>query len=217
MCCIQPGLKLQQWLNMQVVSKEFLEGCLRCLASMCFASQSICHQLSSFSKAPLVALYQHSSPKIQVGRPTATQSSQQAFLNNTCSSTVPSTWYGMQERACQLTAALTMDREACKSLVPGSLQGLLDLCSMDSVAAVKEQACYALCRLARPSAGCHACSHLQAARAALTLLHFLQGMHLTPDATTCIHKTPLTVLHWLQGLRFACTCSTACKSKPNKQ
>ena len=89
--------------------------------------------------------------------------------------------HGTQERACQLTSALTMDKEACMSLVPGSLQGLLALCSMDSLAAVREQACHALCRLARPSAGCHACSHLQAAGAVLILLQFLQGMHLTPD------------------------------------
>ena len=184
---------------------------------MCFASQSVCQQLSSFSKAPLVALYQHSSPKIQVGCPKATQSSQQPFSNSTCPSTVLSTWCGMQERACQLTAALTMDTEACKSLVPGSLQGLLDLCSMGSVAAVQEQACYALCRLARPSADCHACSHLQAAGAALTLLHFLQGMHLTPDATIMhANNTLLTLLHLLHGLRFACTCKSAHESKSNK-
>ena len=181
MHCTQPGLKLQQLLNMQVVSKEFLEGCLRCLASMCFASTSICQQLSSFSKAPLVALYQHSGPKIQASHAAATQSFQQASPNNTCSP-VSSTQHGMQERACQLTSALTLDKEACKSLVPGSLQGLLALCSTASVAAVREQAAHALCRLVRPSAGCHACSHLQAAGAALVLLQLLQGLHLTFEA-----------------------------------
>lgn len=105
-----------------------------------------------------------------------TQSFQQIFrahtypLYNSC---LPKC--GVQERACQLTAALTLNQEACKSLVPGSLQGLLALCSMASPAAVREQACHALCRLARPSAGCHACSHPQAAGAPLTLLHLLQG------------------------------------------
>lgn len=99
---------------------------------------------------------------------------------------------GMQERACQLTSALTMDKEGCKPLAPGSLQGLLALCSMASVAAVREQACHALCRLVRPSAGCHACSHLQAAGASLILLQSLQGMRLTPAAQcpTCKLSEP---------------------------
>ncbi|KAL3154190.1 hypothetical protein ABBQ32_013704 [Trebouxia sp. C0010 RCD-2024] len=128
----------------EVVSKEFLEGCLRCMVSMCFASDGVCQQLSSFNTAPLVALYQHASPKIQ-------------------------------ERACQLTAALAMNTAACMSLVPACLQGLLALCSTTSGPAVREQACRALCGLARPSAGCHACSHLQAAGAPATLLQLLQG------------------------------------------
>ena len=81
----------------------------------------------------------------------------------------------MQERACQLTAALAMDKDACASLVPDSLQGLLELFSTAVAAAVKEQACNALCRLSRASAGCHACSALQAAGGPKILLQFLQG------------------------------------------
>lgn len=83
----------------------------------------------------------------------------------------------LQERACQLTAALTVDKSACTSLVPESLKALLELCNDPVAAAVQEQACNALCRLARPSAGCHACSHLQALGAPLILLQSLQGAY----------------------------------------
>ena len=83
----------------------------------------------------------------------------------------------LQERACQLTAALTMGKGACTSLVPESLKGLLELCNDAVAASVREQACNALCQLARPSAGCHACSHLQALGAPLILLQALQGTY----------------------------------------
>lgn len=78
-----------------------------------------------------------------------------------------------------------MNAEACMSLVQASLQGLLALCSMTSAPAVREQACHALCRLARPSAGCHACSHLQAAGAPLTLLQLLRGIHMPTHCPPC--------------------------------
>ncbi|DBB06545.1 TPA: hypothetical protein ACH3X1_012086 [Trebouxia sp. C0004] len=128
----------------KVLSKEFLEGCLRCMATMCFASPHVLQGLNTLSTAPLRALYQHTSPKIQ-------------------------------ERACQLTAALAMDDAACSSFVPDGVRGLLDLCNSSVAAPVREQACYALCQIARSSPGCHACIHLQTLGASKTLLQLLKG------------------------------------------
>ncbi len=98
---------------------------------------------------------------------------------------------GVQERACQLTAALAMDDAACSSFVPDGVKGLLDLCSSSVAAPVREQACFALCRIARPSPGCHACVHLQTLGASQVLLQLLKGMFLFPG------MTKFAAHHWL--------------------
>jgi len=103
----------------------------------------------------------------------------------------PTSMLGVQERACQLTAALAMDDAACSSFVPDGVKGLLDLCSSSVAAPVREQACFALCRIARPSPGCHACVHLQTLGASQVLLQLLKGMFLFPG------MTKFAAHHWL--------------------
>ena len=93
--------------------------------------------------------------------------------------------HGVQERACQLTAALAMDDAACGSCVPDGVRGLLDLCSSSVAPSVREQACFALCQIARPSPGCHACVHLQALGASQVLLQLLKGMFVSWHDQVC--------------------------------
>ena len=151
------------------------------MATMCFASQEVLQRLGALSMAPLIVLYQHASPRIQV-RPQAslltvlylTLNQSRVFMS--CGCRVHLFSFPLQERACQLTAALAMDFTACTLFVRDGLKGLLELCIPSVRAAVQEQACYAVCRIARPSSGSHACSKLQVLGAPATLLRLIQGM-----------------------------------------
>ncbi|KAL0031702.1 hypothetical protein WJX79_002013 [Trebouxia sp. C0005] len=84
----------------KVLSKEFLEGCLRCMATMCFASPHVLQGLSTLSTAPLCALYQHTSPKIQER---ACQLTSALAMNAAaCSSFVPDGTLGASQVLLQL-------------------------------------------------------------------------------------------------------------------
>ena len=81
-------------------------------------------------------------------------------------------WVVLQERACQLTARLSM-HDSPHML--NSLRGLVALCNPSVAAPVREQACHALLQIAKSTAGLTACAELQALGATQTLLQLLKG------------------------------------------
>ena len=81
-------------------------------------------------------------------------------------------WVITQERACQLTASLAVHNAAHAM---DSLPGLLGLCDASVAAPVREQACNALCQIARSPTGCQACSNLQAMGATQKMLQVAKG------------------------------------------
>ena len=146
---------------------------------MCWVSHTACAKLTVMSIVPLTALYQHSSPKIQVRQAISLthcinyiSQLHLACVFKIATAQLSTVWVIMQERACQLTASLAVHNAAHAM---DSLPGLLGLCDASVAAPVREQACSALCQIARSSTGCQACCSLQATGATLTLLQLVKG------------------------------------------